>query len=104
MLALPIANIDTHDVCMQVVGLCTTIGVWWFFFANDSMKTTVEELLAPVIAFFDSCFSWVQDKISNLTGRQRQDAENAYFQPLAGGDELALDEEDARSPPLFPMR
>lgn len=89
---------------LQIVGLCTTIGVWWLFFANDSMKSMVEELLAPVIAFFDSCFGWVRDKISSLTGRQQQDAENAYFQPLSGGEGLALDEEDARSPPLFPMR
>ena len=88
---------------MQIVGLCTTIGVWWLFFANESLKSMVEEFVAPVTAFFDSCFGRVQDKFASLTGRQRPDAENAYFQPLAGGEELALDEEDARSPPLFPM-
>lgn len=89
---------------MQIIGLCTTIGVWWLFFANDSVKSMVEDILAPVVAFLDSCWGWVQDKVSNITGRQRQDAENAYFQPLSGGEGLALDEEDARSPPLFPMR
>ena len=35
-------------------------------------------------------------------GRARQDAEGAYFQPLASGDDFGLNEEDARSPPLFP--
>lgn len=90
---------------MQVVGLMTTVFVvWWLFAASDSVKAMAEELLLPVIGFFDSVVGWVRDRVSSLLGRQQADAENAYFQPLAGGDGLALDEEDARSPPLFPMR
>lgn len=90
---------------MQVVGLVTTVFVvWWLFAASDSMKAMAEELLSPVISFFDSVAGWVRDRVSSLVGRQRADAQEAYFQPLAGGEGLALDEEDARSPPLFPMR
>lgn len=90
---------------LQVVGLVTTVCVvWWLFAASDSMKAMAEELLLPVVAFFDSVFGWVRDKVFSLLGRQQADAEEAYFQPLAGGEGLALDEEDARSPPLFPMR
>lgn len=91
--------------CLQVVGLLTTVFVvWWLFAASDSVKAMAEELLAPVIGFFDSIIGWVRDKVSSLLGRQQADAEEAYFQPLAGSEGLALDEEDARSPPLFPMR
>lgn len=90
---------------MQVVGLVTTVFVvWWLFAASDSMKATAEELLLPVIGFFGSVIGWVRDKVSSLLGRQREDTEEAFFQPLAGGEGLAVDEEDARSPPLFPMR
>ena len=90
---------------LQVVGLLTTVFVvWWLFAASDSMKAMAEELLAPVISFTDSVLGWVRDKVSSLLGRQQADAEEAYFQPLAGGEGLAVDEEDARSPPLFPMR
>ena len=90
---------------MQVVGLLTTVFVvWWLFAASDSMKAMAEELLAPVVGFMDSLIGWVRDKVSSLLGRQQADAEEAYFQPLAGGEGLAVDEEDTRSPPLFPMR
>ena len=84
--------------------MTTVFVVWWLFAASDSVKAMAEELLLPVIGFFDSVVGWVRDRVSSLLGRQQADAENAYFQPLAGGDGLALDEEDARSPPLFPMR
>ncbi len=78
--------------------------MWWLFAASDSMKAMAEELLSPVVGFCDSVIGWTRDKISGLLGRQQADAEEAYFQPLSGGENLALDEEDARSPPLFPMR
>lgn len=92
-------------VAVQVVGLVTTVFVvWWLFAASDSMKAMAEELLSPVIGFFDSVIGWIRDKVSTLLGRQQSDAQEAYFQPLSGGEGLALDEEDARSPPLFPMR
>ncbi len=90
---------------LQVAGLVTTLFVvWWLFAASDSMKAMAEELLAPVIAFCDSIIGWIRDKVFSLMGRQQADAEEAYFQLLAGSEGLALDEEDARSPPLFPMR
>lgn len=92
-------------IFLLVAGLVTTLFVvWWLFAASDSMKAMAEELLAPVIAFCDSIIGWIRDKVSSLLGRQQADAEEAYFQPLAGSEGLALDEEDARSPPLFPMR
>ncbi|KAL3138147.1 hypothetical protein ABBQ38_005375 [Trebouxia sp. C0009 RCD-2024] len=92
-------------IFLLVVGLVTTVFVvWWLFAASDSMKAMAEELLSPVIGFFDSVIGWIRDKVSTLLGRQQSDAQEAYFQPLSGGEGLALDEEDARSPPLFPMR
>lgn len=88
-----------------MVGLITTVFVvWWLFAAGDGVKATAEELLSPIVGFFDSMAGLIRDKVSSLLGRQQADAEEAYFQPLAGSEGLALDEEDARSPPLFPMR
>ena len=84
--------------------MTTVFVVWWLFAASDSMKGMAEELLLPVIGFFNSVIGWVRDKVSSLLGRQQADAEEAFFQPLAGGEGLAVDEEDARSPPLFPMQ
>jgi hypothetical protein len=76
----------------------------WQLFAPEGLKASAEELLAPVIACCSGIVGWVQDRVARLTGRHRREAEGAYFEPLAGGEGLMLDEEDARSPPLFQMR
>ncbi|KAK9828958.1 hypothetical protein WJX72_003046 [[Myrmecia] bisecta] len=81
-------------------GVLTLFGVWWSCFAPEHVKNQLEEAAAPVTGVLATTAGWAKDKIMGLT--LRREAQDAYFQPLAGGDEFALDEEDARSPPLFP--
>lgn len=57
---------------------------WWTRFASDSLKATIEESGAPVLACLGGCAGWVQDKFAQLTGRQRREAEGAYYDPLSG--------------------
>ncbi|KAK9831811.1 hypothetical protein WJX74_010382 [Apatococcus lobatus] len=75
---------------------------WWVFYAPEGVRSTIEEMAAPITGFCGSAFGWIRDKISGLT--TRRDAQHAYFEPLSGGEGLDLSIDEARSPNLFPTR
>ncbi len=39
--------------------------VWWAFYAPEGIRSTIEEMAAPVTGFIGSAFGWLQDKISS---------------------------------------
>ena len=78
----------TQELLLHVLQLLVAgvVGAffWWTRFASDSLKATIEESGAPVLACLGGCAGWVQDKFAQLTGRQRREAEGAFYDPLSG--------------------
>ena len=45
------------------------MALWWFKFAGDEMKATIEETAAPIIGGMASAWQWLVDAVLSLKER-----------------------------------
>jgi hypothetical protein len=75
---------------LLVAGIATIgFGVWWSQYAGDAVKARIEEIVGPafeaVVGVIGSLILWCREKFSGRS--PGSEAQEAYFQPLAGGED-----------------
>lgn len=65
---LPLAC-DPWNVSQGVAGVLGAAALWWFKFAGDELRATVEETAAPVVGGMASAWQWLVDAILRLKER-----------------------------------
>eukprot|EP00884_Botryococcus_braunii_P007264 jgi/Botrbrau1/16539/Bobra.0327s0006.1 len=89
-----------HSVLAAIFGavvavtvVVTGVAVWWLSFASDEQKASIEETLSPFTNAVSGVTHALRERVAGRT--RRTSVEEAFFQPLAGGEEdFGLDDLD----------
>lgn len=106
------SKIHSFFIFLLVSGILAVVsGLIWSHCLQDGQRHALTEAAMPLLESLLGLLSlgvniiaagweWASSKMGGFASRRR--AEAAYFEPLAGGEnELDLDPEDYRAPPLF---